>query len=70
MRFRLSGTYRRAVRGILEKFSAPTIELASASSECIDRPDEWGRYYQNDPRVMAGYLPDGIGLALTGARST
>jgi hypothetical protein len=62
-------TATSAVRGILEKFSAPMIELASAGRECIDQPDEWGRYYENDPRVMAGYLPDGIGLALSGARS-
>lgn len=61
-------TATSAVRGILEKFAAPMIELASASRECIDKPDEWGRYYENDPRVMAGYLPDGIGLALSGAR--
>jgi hypothetical protein len=62
-------TATSAVRGILEKFSAPTIELASASRECIDKPDDWGQYYENDPRVMAGYLPDGIGLALSRARS-
>ena len=63
-------TATSAVRGILEKFSAPTIELASAGSECVDQPDEWGRYYQNDPRVMAGYLPDGIALASSRASST
>jgi len=63
-------TATSAVRGILEKFSAPTIDLASASRECIDKPDEWGRYYDSDPRVMAGYLPDGIGLVLSRASST
>ena len=62
-------TATSAVRGILEKFSAPMIELASASRECIDERDDWGQYYDNDPRVMAGYLPDGIGLVLRGARS-
>lgn len=62
-------TATSAVRDILEKCSAPMIELANAGRECIDKPDEWGRYYENDPRVMAGYLPDGIGLALSGARS-
>lgn len=62
-------TATSAVRGILEKYSAPMIELASAGRECIEKPDEWGRYYDNDPRVMAGYLPDGIGLAMSSARS-
>jgi thermostable hemolysin len=62
-------TATSAVRGILEKFSAPMIELASASRECIGEPGDWGQYYENDPRVMAGYLPDGLGLALNCARS-
>jgi hypothetical protein len=44
------------------------IELATASRDRMDNADEWGRYYESDPRVMAGYLPDGIGLALRGAR--
>jgi hypothetical protein len=61
-------TATSAVRGILEKFGAPMIELASASRDRVDSPDEWGRYYESDPRVMAGYLPDGIGLALNGAK--
>ena len=25
--------------------------------------DDWGSYYRTDPRVMAGYLPDGLKLA-------
>jgi hypothetical protein len=62
-------TATSAVRGILEKFHAPAIELASASRERADSPEQWGRYYESDPRVMAGYLPDGIGLALRSARS-
>jgi hypothetical protein len=61
-------TATSAVRGILEKFRAPMIELATASRDRVDNADEWGRYYESDPRVMAGYLPDGIGLALRGAR--
>ena len=61
-------TATSAVRGILEKFRAPMIELATASRDRVESPDEWGRYYESDPRVMAGYLPDGIGLALIGAR--
>jgi hypothetical protein len=62
-------TATSTVRGILQKLSAPTIDLGCADRECVDQPDAWGRYYEHDPRVMAGYLPDGIGLALGGARS-
>lgn len=56
-------TATSAVRGILEQFRAPMIELASASRDRVASFDDWGRYYDNDPRVMAGYLPDGIALA-------
>lgn len=62
-------TATSTVRGILQKLAAPMIDLGSADRECIHQPDAWGRYYEHDPRVMAGYLPDGIGLALGAARS-
>jgi hypothetical protein len=39
-------------------------ELASARAERVaGLTDDWGRYYQADPRVMAGYLPAGLKLA-------
>ncbi len=51
------------VRGLLGTYGTPLIELASASGACAHgTPDDWGRYYENDPRVMAGYLPEGVGL--------
>ena len=54
-------TATSAVRGILEQFKAPVIELAGAHRDKVEHlGDDWGRYYENDPRVMAGYLPDGL----------
>ena len=52
-------TATSAVRGILQGFDAPLVELARADvSRVSNSPDRWGRYYENDPRVLAGYLPD------------
>jgi hypothetical protein len=51
-------TATSAVRGILQGFGAPLVELAQAeASRVTSGPDQWGSYYQNDPRVLAGYLP-------------
>jgi hypothetical protein len=48
-----------AVRGILQGFDAPLVELARADgSRVANSPDRWGRYYESDPRVLAGFLPD------------
>jgi Thermostable hemolysin len=54
-------TATSAVRGILLGFGAPLIELARADGARVanDR-DEWGRYYDADPRVFAGFLPDSL----------
>jgi len=47
-----------AVRGILQSLGAPLLELARADAGRITSgDDQWGRYYQRDPRVLAGYLP-------------
>ena len=52
-------TATSAVRGILQGFDAPLVELARADgSRVSNSPDRWGRYYENDPRVLAGFLPD------------
>ena len=54
-------TATSAVRKILSRFDAPVIELATAKRECVDGlADDWGRYYETDPRVLAGYLPNGL----------
>ena len=51
-------TATSAVRGILQGFRAPLVELARAdASRVAGGPDQWGRYYDTDPRVLAGYLP-------------
>jgi hypothetical protein len=51
-------TATRAVRSLLGMFQAPLIELCHAdASRAADSGDDWGRYYDTDPRVMAGYLP-------------
>ena len=56
-------TATSAVRGILEHFNAPVIDLGGAKHECVTGlADDWGRYYETNPRVMAGYLPDGLAL--------
>ena len=53
-----------ALRQILEGFGAPLIELGRAElSSVATAADSWGRYYETDPRVFAGYLPDADRLA-------
>ncbi len=52
-------TATSAVREILLGFGAPLVELAQADSARIATgSDQWGRYYETDPRVFAGFLPD------------
>ena len=54
-------TATSAVRGILLGFGAPLIELARADGARVaNAGDEWGRYYDTDPRVFAGFLPDSL----------
>jgi hypothetical protein len=56
-------TATSSVRGILDRLRAPMVELGQARAERVaSLGDDWGRYYENDPRVMAGYLPDGLAL--------
>jgi hypothetical protein len=51
-------TATAAVRNILQGFGAPLVELARADGARVSNgPDRWGRYYDSDPRVLAGYLP-------------
>ncbi len=52
------------VRNVLESVGAELVELAVADrSRVTIGNDMWGAYYRNDPRVMAGYLPDGLHLS-------
>lgn len=53
------------VRDILSSVGARLVELAPADGSCLTGgPAAWGRYYQNDPRVMAGHLPSGAALSV------
>lgn len=56
-------TATATVRSMLAKFRAPVIELARATRERLDDGDAWGRYYDDDPRVIAAHLPDAIAPA-------
>jgi hypothetical protein len=51
-------TATRAVRGMLASLEAPVTELGLAAEACVAQGlDQWGRYYRNDPRVCAAWLP-------------
>ena len=51
-------TATSSLRSILRATGAQPLELAIANpGRIIDGADKWGSYYENDPRVMAGYLP-------------
>jgi hypothetical protein len=52
-------TATSTVHEILLGLGAPLVELGRADPSRVARQaDRWGRYYDNDPRVYAGYLPD------------
>jgi len=51
------------VRELLASYQAPLFDLAAANAaRAQDTGDDWGRYYDSHPRVMAGYLQDGLTL--------
>ena len=56
-------TATNALRDILESLGAPLVELARADGAAVAARHEWGRYYDTDPRVCAGFLPDADRLA-------
>jgi hypothetical protein len=57
-------TATSVVRDILTSVGASLLELAPADARRLAGGAEaWGRYYEHDPRVMAGYLPTGIHLS-------
>jgi hypothetical protein len=61
-------TATSAVRGILLGFGAPLVELARADGARVAHAgDAWGRYYDTDPRVFAGFLPDSLHIPGVGA---
>jgi hypothetical protein len=47
-----------SVRRILQGLGGRTFDLGPADGACArDGIDDWGRYYTQQPRVLAGYLP-------------
>jgi hypothetical protein len=51
-------TATATIRAILTAMGGRCVELAAADgARASGGVDDWGRYYSNDPRVMAGYLP-------------
>ena len=57
-------TATSAVRRILLGFGAPLFELARADGARVTGgADAWGSYYQADPRVFVGHLPDSWRIA-------
>lgn len=52
-----------AIRKLLDAYDAPVIELAAAvAARVAGLGDDWGRYYANDPRVLAAHLPASVQL--------
>jgi Thermostable hemolysin len=57
-------TATSTVRELLLSFGAPLVELARAEhARVAGGRDRWGTYYETDPRVFAGFLPDSRQLA-------
>lgn len=51
-------TATRTVRGIMRHLGIGLTELGRADkSRVVVADDDWGSYYQTDPRVMLGYVP-------------
>lgn len=51
-------TATTSIRRILSAMGGRCMEIGVADGARVaGGADEWGRYYSNDPRVMAGYLP-------------
>lgn len=50
-------TATRTVRGIMRHMGLRLTELALAQRSQLVAADDWGRYYDKDPRVMLGYVP-------------
>jgi hypothetical protein len=46
-------TATRALRALLQRGGINMIELARAERRRVKNPNDWGNYYDHDPRVMA-----------------
>jgi len=59
-------TATRTVRGIMRHMGLRLVELRRAQPVQRAAPDQWGRYYEQDPRVMLGYVPSWHGSVRPG----
>jgi hypothetical protein len=51
-------TATATIRGLVSAMGGRCMEVGTADrARVAGGADEWGRYYSNDPRVMAGFLP-------------
>jgi hypothetical protein len=54
-------TATERVRELLCAFDAPLLDLGPADPARLGNgADDWGAYYRTQPRVMAGWLPNGL----------
>jgi hypothetical protein len=60
-------TATRALRTLLQRSGLKMTELARAERSRVKNPDDWGNYYDHDPRVMA--VSHGMALAQMRLRS-
>jgi hypothetical protein len=57
-------TGTRVIRELLAGFDAPLLDLGPADPARLGEVlDQWGTYYDSEPRVLAGFLPHGRALA-------
>jgi hypothetical protein len=57
------------VRALITGLGTPLVELAAATPDRLRSPrDDWGRYYERSPRVVAAWLPAGGALTRHGLR--
>jgi len=52
-------TLTAPLRSMLRRMSVPIHVLAPAMRERADDPAAWGRYYDTDPQVCAGWIAEG-----------
>lgn len=46
-------TATKPLRGLLQRNHLAMIELGTADRSCVPNPENWGRYFDHDPRIMA-----------------
>jgi hypothetical protein len=57
-------TATKPLRALLRRIGLNMIELTRADRTRVRNPDDWGHYYEHDPRVMALRLEPALGGAM------